>query len=196
MLGYYRKRETYRQLWLSACSFPIFSARMRRAMYKVVGLTFRHNAFISHGVRIMGANVCLGRNAAINFGCTLDANGPIVLEDDVRIGFNCQLITSEHSVMDSVVRRDLGEQTIPLGIRISRGSWLKASVIVLPGVTIAEGCVIAPGAVVTKNTSPNGLYMGIPARRVRDLPTSGSRVSLVREERGVVRRRASRDLAN
>ena len=41
--------------------------------------------------------------------------------------------------------------------------------IILPGVTIAEGCVIAAGAVVNKSTEPDGLYAGVPARRVKDL---------------------------
>lgn len=49
------------------------------------------------------------------------------------------------------------------------GCWLGGNVTVLPGVTIGRGCVIAAGAVVTKSCDPNGLYAGVPARRIRDL---------------------------
>jgi maltose O-acetyltransferase len=40
---------------------------------------------------------------------------------------------------------------------------------VLPGVTVGDGCVIAAGAVVNADCQPDGLYAGVPARRVRDL---------------------------
>jgi maltose O-acetyltransferase len=40
---------------------------------------------------------------------------------------------------------------------------------VLPGVTIGAGCAVAAGAVVTADCEPDGLYAGVPARRVRDL---------------------------
>ncbi len=43
--------------------------------------------------------------------------------------------------------------------------------IIMPGVTIAEGCVVAAGAVVTRSTEPNGLYAGNPAVRKKDLST-------------------------
>nr|WP_321983133.1 hypothetical protein [uncultured Lichenicoccus sp.] len=41
---------------------------------------------------------------------------------------------------------------------------------ILPGVTIARGCVIGVGATVIKTKEPNGLYLGTTARRVRDQP--------------------------
>jgi acetyltransferase-like isoleucine patch superfamily enzyme len=40
---------------------------------------------------------------------------------------------------------------------------------VLPGVTVAAGCVTAAGAVVAADTEPDGLYAGVPATRIRDL---------------------------
>lgn len=45
-----------------------------------------------------------------------------------------------------------------------------AHVVVLPGVELAEGCVIGACSLVTKSTEPWTIYMGIPARPVRDRP--------------------------
>jgi acetyltransferase-like isoleucine patch superfamily enzyme len=42
-------------------------------------------------------------------------------------------------------------------------------VVVLPGVEIGAGCVIAAGSVVVKNTEPDGLYAGVPATRKKEL---------------------------
>ncbi|WP_372495087.1 acyltransferase [Nocardioides pinisoli] len=50
------------------------------------------------------------------------------------------------------------------------GAWIGAAVTVLPGVTIGPGCVVAAGSVVTADCQANGLYAGVPARRIRDLP--------------------------
>ena len=55
-------------------------------------------------------------------------------------------------------------------IVVEDGAWIGASCTILPNVTIANGCVIAAGSVVTKSTEPNGLYAGVPAKRIKDLP--------------------------
>ncbi len=38
----------------------------------------------------------------------------------------------------------------------------------MPGVTIGDGCLVATGAVVAKDLEPNGLYAGVPAKRIKD----------------------------
>lgn len=45
--------------------------------------------------------------------------------------------------------------------------WIGAVVKVLDGVTIAQGCVIGANSVVTKSTEPYGIYVGIPARKIK-----------------------------
>jgi len=42
-----------------------------------------------------------------------------------------------------------------------------------PGVSIAPGGVIGAGAVAASDTEPDGLYVGVPARRIKDLPVAG-----------------------
>ncbi len=54
-------------------------------------------------------------------------------------------------------------------ITIGGGVWIGADVTILPGVKIADGCVIGAGAVVTKSTQPDGLYVGNPSKRIKDL---------------------------
>ena len=52
---------------------------------------------------------------------------------------------------------------------IEDGVWIGARSVVLPGVRVGEGCVIAAGAVVAADCAPFGMYGGVPARRLRDL---------------------------
>jgi maltose O-acetyltransferase len=58
----------------------------------------------------------------------------------------------------------------PQPITVGDGCWIGARSVILPGVTIGDGCVIAAGAVVNKDCAANGMYAGVPARRVKDLP--------------------------
>ena len=44
--------------------------------------------------------------------------------------------------------------------------WLGSAVIVLKGVTIKRGAVVASGAVVTKDIGTNEIWGGVPARQI------------------------------
>ena len=54
-------------------------------------------------------------------------------------------------------------------IFVGDGCWLCVNSTVLPGVTIGNKCVVAAGAVVTKNVDDMTLVAGVPARRIKDL---------------------------
>ena len=56
----------------------------------------------------------------------------------------------------------------------------RADVIVLPGVTIGEGCIMGAGAVITQDTEPDSVYLGVPARKVRSLPKDERKVRIAR----------------
>jgi maltose O-acetyltransferase len=111
----------------------------------------------------------IGDGCFLNRGCLLDASADIVLEDNVYLSYGVSLLTSTHQIGTSEHRASVVECR---PIRVGRGSWLGAHVTVLPGVKIAPGCVIAASATVVADTEPDGLYVGTPASRVRDLQVS------------------------
>ena len=78
------------------------------------------------------------------------------------------VITSTHDHRDPRLRAGAASGR---SVTIADGCWLASRATVLPGVHVGEGCVIAAGAVVVRDCAPHGLYVGVPARRVRDLPT-------------------------
>lgn len=53
-----------------------------------------------------------------------------------------------------------------IGVTIEDDVWMGTGVIVLDGVHVAEGCVIGAGAIVTKDTEPYSIYVGVPARKI------------------------------
>jgi acetyltransferase-like isoleucine patch superfamily enzyme len=62
-------------------------------------------------------------------------------------------------------------------IAIGDGAWLASRVLVLPGVTVGKGAVVAAGAVVTRDVAPDTLVAGVPARFVRNLEGTERRAS-------------------
>ncbi|MER7796454.1 acyltransferase [Microbacterium sp. NPDC096154] len=109
----------------------------------------------------------VGPNTFINYGCFFDLSAPTHVGARCDIGYEVMFITSTHRLGDGLRRAGAGES---VGITIGDGVWIGARVTVLPGVKVGRGCVIAAGAVVTTDCEPDGLYAGVPARRVRDLP--------------------------
>ena len=77
------------------------------------------------------------------------------------------LLTAALHNIGSHQRRGTGAAGAP--IVIGAGSWLGARSIVLPGVSIGEGCIVGAGSVVTCDCEPDGIYVWAPARRTRDL---------------------------
>ena len=54
-------------------------------------------------------------------------------------------------------------------VKIDDGCQIGANVTILPGVHIGKEYVIGAGAVVNKDCEPNGVYVGVPAKRIKDL---------------------------
>ena len=76
------------------------------------------------------------------------------------------LLYSESSIR--YTRRNQGlEKALP--IKVGNNCWFGANVSVMPGVTIGAGCVIAAGAVVTKNMPDNSLIAGVPAKVIKTI---------------------------
>lgn len=122
---------------------------------------------IGHGV-IMdphGGVITVGESVFINAYCVLCGHGGLEIGSHTQIACHTVIIPANHNYKNSRIRIDLqGERKE--GIRIEDDVWIGANCVVLDGVTIASGSVIAAGAVVTRSTEAFGIYAGVPARRI------------------------------
>jgi maltose O-acetyltransferase len=144
----------------------LLPGRLRVWLLRFMGINVAEQAFVTHGVSFSGPAVTIARGAFINVGAVIEASAPVVLEAFVYVANGAMLVTATHDLGDAEKRagRDIARP-----IHVGAGSWIGARALVLPGVTIAPGCVIGAGAVVTRNTERDGLYLGNPARRHRTL---------------------------
>jgi len=113
-----------------------------------------------------GTNIHLGQYVFINSHCYFMDGANITIGDHVFIGPYCGLYTANHPLQFKP-RNDGLEKALP--ITIKNNCWLGANVSVMPGVTIGSGCVIASGAVVTKDMPDNTLIAGVPAKAVKKI---------------------------
>ncbi|MBQ7422504.1 MAG: sugar O-acetyltransferase [Prevotella sp.] len=106
-----------------------------------------------HGLRI-------GEGVFVNYNCVMLDGGYITIGAHTLIGPNCQLYTPQHP-MDYRERREEKETAFP--ITIGEDCWLGGSVVVCPGVTIGNRCIIAAGSVVTHDIPDDSMAAGVPA---------------------------------
>ena len=139
----------------------------RRRLLRRAGLRLAPDACVQYGTYFFGADVEIGPGSFVNHGCYFDSRGPIRIGARCDVSMQVMLCTSTHEPGDRA-RRAGRYDAAP--IVIGDGVWIGVRAMVLPGVTIGDGCVIAAGAIVREDCEPHGLYAGVPARRVRELP--------------------------
>lgn len=104
--------------------------------------------------------------------CVLYGWGGLTIGPYCNIAAHCVFATVGH---DPVIR----EKPMALApacsgpITLVEDVWLGANVTITANVTIAKGCIVGANAVLTKSTEPFGLYVGVPARRLRDRKREG-----------------------
>ena len=107
----------------------------------------------------------LGNDSGIGINATL---GIVHIGDHVLMGRDCIGITRNHQFMDKTQLIAQQGYTQDEPIIIGNDVWLGHRVTILPGVHIADGCVIGAGSVVTKSTEAYGVYAGNPAKKIKE----------------------------
>lgn len=166
---------SFRLLLLKIILFPLpteFGVRTRTLLMRLFGFRIgRGTVFVdlpsfTGGKRVL-SNLKIGEYGFFNAQCMFDCSALIKIGDQVFVGQRVQFITGNHEI-GSAGRR--ASHLDPRPIHIHSGTWIGAGAMILPGVTIREGCIVAAGAVVTRDVPPNHLVAGVPARCIRKLP--------------------------
>nr|WP_052268742.1 acyltransferase [Jeotgalibacillus malaysiensis] len=144
------------------------NCRVKKKLLTLRGSRIGENLFLDIGVIIRSPNKMeVGSNVVISCYTVITAGGGLKIEDNVMIGYNCNILTQNH-----IIPHNISESIRFSGhkfdaVHIKKEVWIAANVTVLPGVTIGEGAVIAAGATVTKDVEPYSIYAGTPAKKIR-----------------------------
>lgn len=126
------------------------------------------NCALLKGCQILtyGGNIFIGNNCSINPYTIIYGQGNVTIGNGVRIAAHCIIIPSNHIFSEANI--PIYEQGLEnKGIIIEDDVWIGSGVRILDGITIARGCVIGAGSVVTKSTEAYGIYVGVPARKIK-----------------------------
>ncbi len=138
------------------------SRHLRRGYLKLYLGALGAKSNIQLGCRFLnGRKVHLGQRNVVNFGCLFDGRKfSIKIGADVSIGPEATILTLGHDPQSPTFENRGGD--VVIGDRV----WIGYRAIVMPGVTIGEGAVVAAGAVVTKDVEPFTIVGGVPAKPI------------------------------
>jgi len=145
------------------------SYAIRRGWYRhVMGIQMGQGSAIQLGCYLWSygprsnrrQRTSIGERTLINRGCCIDARSGVTIGSDVSISPEVAILSTQHDLNDP----GFALQGRP--VVIEDHVWIGMRAIVLPGVRVGRGAVIAAGAVVTGDVAPLDIVAGIPARKV------------------------------
>jgi maltose O-acetyltransferase len=145
--------------------------RVRTTLLRGLGLRIGVDSHFAGVVRITGSGplrdlLSIGPGSHITGPLHVDLSAPVRIGARVYMGYEVMLLTVDHEIGDSSQRC---ARRVSRGITIDDGAWIGSRVVILPGVCVGKGAVVAAGAVVTRDVPPQAMVAGVPARFVRDL---------------------------
>ncbi|MGC8849195.1 MAG: DapH/DapD/GlmU-related protein [Candidatus Bathyarchaeia archaeon] len=122
------------------------------------GVTVGGHSLIGTGT-ILDGHILIGRKVRIQTGVYISSHS--IVEDRVFIGPRAVLLNDKYMM----------QREYPLkGPKIHSGVSVGGNSVILPGVEIGEGSIIGAGAVVTQDVPPHTIYVGVPAKKLRNVP--------------------------
>ena len=135
---------------------------LRNYIYRhVLKIEMDNNVVIYKGTIFRDGYKChIGGGTIIGDDNVIDARGGVSIGRDCNFSSDVRIWTAQHDLQDE----DFAYESAP--VIIGAKCWISSNVTILPGVAIGDGCVIASGAVVTKNCEKYSVYGGVPAKKI------------------------------
>jgi acetyltransferase-like isoleucine patch superfamily enzyme len=102
----------------------------------------------------------MGNHSVVNQKCQLDTRGGIEIGENVSISAEVCILTADHDPASP----SFAGRSRPVYVRDY--AFIGTRAMILQGVTIGKGAVVAAGAVVTKDVAPFDIVAGCPARKI------------------------------
>lgn len=157
---------------------PLFvSGGIRSRLYHWAGFKLiEPGVFIAGNLKLVAdpketnfyRNLSIGAGSVIGYNVMIDLDAEVRLGKNVSLGPSVRIFTASHD-MGPATKRCI-TKLIGKPVTIEDGCWIGLGAIILPGVTIGHGSIIAAGTVVTRTVPPDSLVEGDPARIVQKLP--------------------------
>lgn len=159
--------ELVMQLLFSLPRYSVLNA-LKSSFLRIQGARIGKRVIFYPGVWIVsGKNLEIGDDVDLALDVLITTGGGVCIGDRTLIGYRSQIISSNHNIPPMPARIfDSGHISKP--VTIGCDVWVGASCLILPGVDIGDGAIIAAGSVVTKSVAPYTVVGGVPAQLIRE----------------------------
>lgn len=111
-----------------------------------------------------GPSIIIGNTAFIGSGCEFNITENITIGNNSLIASGCRFIDHDHGTnRKQLMHSQPGTSS---SIKLGNDVWLGCNVVVLKGVTIGDGAIVAAGAVVNKSIPAYEIWGGVPAKKI------------------------------
>lgn len=152
-------------MWLVKLFPGQFIARIRRF---ILPSDIDSGTLIWDGVHIDNpSNLVIGKNCSVNRGTVIHCGGGVNIASNVLIGPNVTIYSQNHNFIyknELISNQGYSKESVI----IEEDVWVASNVIILPGVRVRKGCVIGAGSVLSKDTEEFGVYVGNPAKKIKN----------------------------
>lgn len=123
---------------------------------------------LNQGVELnpFGGSIRIARRVWLGPYVVIYGHGGVEIGEQSLVSMHCTILSSNHGVPPlGTLIRDTPDKLLPT--KIGRDVWIGANAVILGGVTIGDGAVVAAGAVVNRDVEAGAIVAGVPAREVR-----------------------------
>lgn len=150
--------------WLPRSCYSIVSLKIRYFFLKRIAKNVGKNVNIEQHV-VFGEEFEIGDNSTVGFRS--DIYGLVKIGKDVMIGPEVAIYTHNHKHDEIDIPMIKQGYTENKPVYIEDNVWIGRRVLIMPGVCIGTGSIVAAGAVVTKNVEPYSIVGGNPAKIIK-----------------------------
>ncbi len=154
-----------KNIWLELIVFKLHlvgcvpSHNFRAFFYRLFGIKIGKGSTIHTKARFYDPrNISIGEDTIVGEGVVLDGRARLVIGSHVDIASEVMIYNSQHDIEDENFKAE------DKSVIIEDYCFIGPRSIILPGVTIGRGAIIAAGAVVTKDVPPYAIVGGVPAK--------------------------------
>lgn len=150
--------------------YRFFVLPVKRVMFNKCG----KNVYVGRNCTITYSNVSIGDNVSIGSNCIfLSSVAKIIMGNHIMFGPAVTMITGNHriDILGKYMIHVKENEKLPENdqdIVIEDDVWIGANAVILKGVRIKEGSIIAAGSVVVKDVEPYAIYGGVPAKKIKE----------------------------
>lgn len=137
--------------------FPIYS--VRKLFYSLAGVKIGNKSHLHIGTQFFNPkNIKIGNGTIIGQNAFLDGRDKLIIGDHVDIASDVMIYNSEHDINSDDFK------AIEAPVEIEDYVFIGPRAIILPGVKVSRGSIVAAGAVVTKDVPEFSIVGGVPAK--------------------------------